>query len=274
MNLLIFTDLDGTLLDYGNHSYDAAKHGLERIRRQQIPLIFATSKTRLEIEALQAAMQIREPFIPENGAAIFFPEGYRKFNIDANFPQPSYAVIQLGETYNEIRRFVDSVKERFNMKGFGDLTVEEIELLTGLSPEEASQAKHREFEEPFLIDDEKRIDEIAQIAASRGLKITSGGRFFHLIGIQQDKGRAVGLCAQIFAQNTKGKVVTLGVGDSANDISMLKAVDIPILLPHFDGSYEDIDLVNLIKADHPGSMGWNDAIMDVLNSLEERRRPK
>jgi mannosyl-3-phosphoglycerate phosphatase len=274
MNPLVFTDLDGTLLDHACYSYDAAKTGLERIRCQQIPLIFTTSKTRLEIERLQAAMKIREPFIAENGAAIFFPDGYRKFKIDVGFRLPPYTVIKMGVTYSEIRRFFYSVKERFNLKGFGDLSVGEIELLTGLSPEQSSLAKQREFTEPFLIEDETKIGEIVALAASRGIQITSGGRFFHLIGMQQDKGRAVRQCAQIFSKNTDGGVVSIGLGDSANDISMLKSVDIPILLPHDDGTYEDIDLFNLIKADNPGSRGWNDAILEALSNLEEWRIAK
>jgi mannosyl-3-phosphoglycerate phosphatase len=269
MNLLVFTDLDGTLLGHDDYSYEAAHDGLSRIRDQHIPLIFTSSKTRVEIEALQTAMKIREPFIAENGAAIFFPDGYRNFKIDAGFRRPPYTVIELGATYSEIRRFIYSVKERFKLKGFGDLSVEEIEFLTGLAPEQAALAKQREFTEPFLLEDPRTVDDLVPIAASRGFEITSGGRFFHLVGIRQDKGRAVQQCAQIFARNTENGVVTIGLGDSANDISMLESVDVPILLPHSDGSYEDIDLVNLIKADHPGSIGWNDAILDVLGRLKK-----
>jgi mannosyl-3-phosphoglycerate phosphatase len=274
MNLVVFTDLDGTLLGHDDYSYEAARDGIERIRHQQIPLIFTSSKTRLEIEALQAAMQIREPFIAENGAAIFFPDDYRKFKMDAGFRRPPYTVIQLGTTYSEIRRFVYSVRERFNLKGFGDLSVKEIGRLTGLSLEQAALAKQREFSEPFLIEDETKIAEIVLVAASRGFEITAGGRFFNLFGIRQNKGRAIQQCAKIFARNTEGGVVSLGLGDSANDISMLRSVDIPILLPHVDGAYEDIDLFNLIKADHPGSRGWNDAILNVLRNLDEWRIAK
>ena len=274
MNPLIFSDLDGILLDHGDYSYDAAERALERIRRQQIPLIFTTSKTRLEIERLQAAMEIREPFIAENGAAIFFPDGYRSFKIDAGFRRAPYTVIQLGTTYSQIRRFVSSVKDRFNVKGFGDLSVEEIEHLTGLSPGQASLAKRREFTEPFLIADETKIGELAALASSRGIKITSAGRFFQFMGMQQDKGRAVRQCAQIFVKNTDGGVVTIGLGGKASDILLLKSVDIPILLPRFDGSYEDIDLFNLVRANQHGSRGWNDSIMNALNSLEEWRMAK
>jgi mannosyl-3-phosphoglycerate phosphatase len=274
MNVLVFTDLDGTLLDPDSYSFDGAQTALDVLGRQQIPLIFTTSKTRSEIERLQAAMQIREPFIAENGAAVYFPDGYRNFKISAGFRYPPYTIIQIGMTYSEIRRFIYSLKERYAIKGFGDLSVGEIEALTGLSPEESSLAKLREFTEPFLIEDEKKISEIAALAASRGIKITSGGRFFHFIGMLQDKGRAVRQCGQVFAENIHDEMVTIGLGDSANDISLLKNVDIPILLPHPDGSYEDVHLFNLKKASSPGSRGWNDAMLDTLSHLEQWRIPQ
>ena len=267
MNLLVFTDLDGTLLDQGDYSYEAAMAGLERIRRQQIPMIFTTSKTRLEIERLQAEMRIREPFIPENGAAVFFPEGYRNFEIRDGARRPPYAVVQLGAAYREVRRFFCSVKEGFGLKGFGDLTVEEIARLTGLPLRSAAMAKMREFTEPFLMEEEARLGELSAAAASQGLTITAGGRFLHLIGIAQDKGRAVRLCTRIFEKNIAGGIVTVGLGDSANDLPMLESVDIPVLIPHDDGSYEALELPKLIKAGLPGSRGWNEAVLDLLDRL-------
>lgn len=273
MNLLIFTDLDGTLLDHDSYSFDAAQAALELLRLHQASLIFTTSKTRFEIERLQSAVKICEPFISENGAAIFFPDGYRNFRMNIGFRSPPYTVIHTGGvTYSEIRRFVYAVKKRFKLKGFGDLSIKEIVLYTGLTQEQAAMAKMREFTESFLVDEESKLDELAVIAASQGFKITVGGRFSHLIGIRQDKDRAVRLCAEIFDQNTDGGIVTVGLGDSANDIPMLKSVDIPILLPRDDGTYEDIDFPKIIRADRPGSRGWNHAILNVFNSLKEREQ--
>ena len=269
MNLLVFTDLDGTLLDHRDYSYEAARAGLDRIRRRQIPIVFTTSKTRPEIERLQAEMQIQEPFIPENGAAVFFPAGYRDFRIADGVQRPPYTVVQLGASYGEIRGFFISVRERFGLTGFGDLSAEEIARLTGLPTEQAAMAKQREFTEPFRVDNDARVDELAAVAAAHGFKITAGGRFFHLIGIGQDKGRAVRRCTKVFKKNAESGIVTVGLGDSANDLPMLESVDIPVLIPHDDGRHEAIDLSNLIKAEHPGSRGWNEAILQVLDRLAE-----
>ena len=112
MNILVFSDLDGTLLDHGDYSFEAAKPALKKIREHQIPLILTSSKTRHEIELLQRAMGIHDPFIAENGAAIFFPYRYRNYKIDAGTHHGHYTVIQLGTGYGMIRCFFAELKKR------------------------------------------------------------------------------------------------------------------------------------------------------------------
>lgn len=52
MYLLIFTDLDGSRLDHTDYSYEGALPALDRIARVGWPLVFVTSKTRVEVEPL------------------------------------------------------------------------------------------------------------------------------------------------------------------------------------------------------------------------------
>jgi mannosyl-3-phosphoglycerate phosphatase len=270
-NFAVFTDLDGSLLDHDTYSFENARPALERIRAQRIPLVFASSKTRPEIERLQAEMGIREPFIVENGAAVFFPDGYRRWRVDGGIRQPPYTVIRLGATYAEIRRFVQALRPRFNIRGFGDLSPSDIQRLANLSPRQAALAQQREFSEPFLMDDDHDVPDLQALAARNGFKITRGGRFYHLMGAGQDKGIAVRRAAAVILRNIGQPLLTIGLGDSANDKAMLQNVDIPILIPHPDGSYEDIELTGLRRARHPGSRGWNDMLLDVLGDLAGRR---
>ena len=267
MKLLVFTDLDDSLLDHETYSFRESKQALEVIRERQIPLIFATSKTRTEVELLQAEMGISEPFIVENGAAVYVPNGYMGFSINNGIQQYGYTLIRLGTEYAEIRKFVESVKGRFKIRGFGDMHPEEIASLTGLSAEQAIFAKKREFTEPFVMENMSILLKLEDTAKARGLKITRGGRFFHLIGEGQDKGKAIEIATGIFAENMKDKIISIGIGDSANDFSMLECVDIPVLIPHPDGRFENFDIKNLLRAGQPGSKGWNQAVVDILNRM-------
>ena len=72
---VVFSDLDGTLLDE-NYSFEVAQPVIARLKALNVPIVLCSSKTRLEIEYFRTKMGINDPFISENGAAIFVPSGY------------------------------------------------------------------------------------------------------------------------------------------------------------------------------------------------------
>lgn len=268
MHFVIFTDLDGSLLDHFDYSFKGARKALEKIKERGIPLIFTTSKTRPEVKILQREMGLEEPFIVENGAAIIFPSGYRRWVLPGGASTHPNGLIQLGKPYTEIRSFVKRMASRFNIIGFGDLTIQEIANMTGLPFDKAGLAKDREFTEPFFIRETEDLKDLEYFASKENLKIARGGRFYHLMGINQDKGEAVKIVKQIVRQNMEGEVCFAGIGDSANDIQMLQHVDIPVLIPKVNGSFEKIDLPGLIRGGSPGSKGWNDTVESILDEFE------
>ncbi len=241
---IIFTDLDGTLLNHDDYSFDEARQMLDFIKEKQIPLVFTTSKTKEECETLQKEIGIKAPFIVENGACIFGLEG---------------GEIQLGLHYHDIRVFMDKVKDIFAIKAFCDMSVEAVMEHTGFDYALATMAKRRDFSEPFLIYDERRLSELEKLAEKEGMKILKGGRFYHLVGIHQDKGKAVKRVLDIYHDSH-----SIGLGDNYNDVDMLRVVDTPILIPHHQGKYIDVEIENLIKAPYMGSRGWNETLKKVL----------
>jgi mannosyl-3-phosphoglycerate phosphatase len=270
VKILIFTDLDGTLLNHSDYAYEDAKPALKRIKTLNIPLIIVTSKTKREVEILQEELDSREPFIVENGGGIFFPSGYGGLEMGDCIEKEGYCVIGLGKPYTEIRRFFKRARKEFGITGFGDMTVEDIAKLTALPTEKARFAKQRDFTEPFLLErGDRRIGELEALAATEGMKITRGGRFYHLIGVDQDKGKAVQIATDIFRKNWNENIAAIGLGDSQNDIPLLEHVDIPCLIPKTNGQYEEVSLANLQRARYPGSKGWNEIVNVLLDRLTE-----
>jgi len=262
--MAVFTDLDGTLLDHEDYSFAAARPALERLRQRGIPLIFTTSKTRREIESLRDLLGFHDPFISENGGGVFFPASYAPW-VPEGIILPSHVFVRLGKPYGEIRRFTKTLDPSYGVRGFGDMEATEISRLTDLSPDEARRAAAREFTEPFLLEREEALPEIEARAALEGLQVTRGGRFHHLIGASQDKGKAVRLVTEILERKFGKRPLTVGLGDSPNDFPMLESVDIPVLIPHPDGQYEPFSGPGVIRAPHPGSRGWNAAMEKILD---------
>lgn len=270
--IVIFSDLDGTMLDQDSYSFQGALPALARIKRCQVPLILTTSKTRIEVVDVQAELGICEPFIVENGAAVFFPAVYRGFRMEHALKMPPYCAMVLGRPYGEIRRFFEVLKERFPVQGFGDLSAKDVARLADLPLRKAQWAKRREFTEPFVLGDMNCLDEIEERAEQEGMKITTGGRFHHLIGADQDKGLAVVRTREVFATNCPEGIVSVALGDSPNDLPMFRNVDIPILIPQRGGHFTDMEVPRLRKANSPGSRGWNEAVEEVLDELQENTR--
>lgn len=262
---IIITDLDGTLLHSKTYSFSAALPALALIRERGIPLILCSSKTRAEMEVIRRQLNNGHPFISENGGGIFIPQGYFSAPVDEAEAINGYQLITLGMPYADIRYHFVRLREQFQAKvrGFADMTVEEIAALTGLSCDDAILAKQRDFDEPFIF--EGAIDErfLREIEAS-GLRWTQG-RIYHIMG-NHDKGRAVNLLTSLYRQQY-GATVNIGLGDSLNDLPLLQAVDFPVLVRHEDGNFDlRINLPDLLKTKGIGPLGWNEAVLQLLTT--------
>lgn len=268
--LIIFTDLDGTLLDYHTYSYTAALPSLELIKEKNIPLVLCSSKTRAEIEQWREKLNNSHPFISENGGGIFIPHAYFPADdLQSVWPRvelvDEYAVLVLGTPYTILRETLEELrKDGFEVKGFGDMDVTEIAQITELSPEDAELAKRREFDEPFVFAGERaKFKALAAAIQEKGLRCIAGGRLFHLTG-DNDKGKAVEILTQLYRKKF-GEITTVALGDSPNDFHMLEHVDHPILVRNHRGEHDPrLTLPNLIKADGIGPEGWAQAVTHFI----------
>jgi mannosyl-3-phosphoglycerate phosphatase len=268
VRLLVFTDLDGTLLDHKTYRFDAAGPALEVLEEKSIPLILCTSKTRAEVEKLRLKLGQVHPFIPENGAAVFIPRGYFTFSFNHDRRDGRYLIIEFGTPYSELRTGLEKMKRLFPgiIKGFGDLTVEEVAGVCGFSLAEARLAKKRGYDEPFILKDKTLEPQIEKAARALGLHLTRGSRFYHLLGAN-DKGKAVGRLADIYRQSGD-KFISIGLGDSLNDLPLFEAVDHPILVQKPDGSYDPaVKLPRLSFAPAPGPDGFRISIFRLIDQL-------
>lgn len=270
--LIVFTDLDGTLLDADSYSWEAAKEALDKLRESGVPLILASSKTRMEIEPLRSELKNRHPFIVENGGAVFVPKGYFNFPLERSVLRGDYEVLELGIPYAALRMALKDIERESGilLRGFGDMSEKEIAERTGLSMAAAALARQREYDEPLVLDaSPKHIQQLDESIQARGLCLVRAGRFYHLSGAT-DKGVACRYLSEAYkctAALAGDRVVTVGVGDSYNDVPLLANVDRPILVQKPDGSYDLRAAIPGLKfAPDPGPIGWNRAVMEILGS--------
>lgn len=273
---VVFTDLDGTLLDHHDYSWSAARPALERLRRLGIPLVLASSKTRAEMVALRAELGLGDPFVVENGAAVYVPRGYFEPGGDGGASQDdgnqddssrgeTLEVEILGQGRSEMLDTLHRLRRELGLRfeGFADFGVEGIVRHTDLAPEAARAASERDGTEPILWLDDASPDVLADALRPHGLQLVRGGRFFHVMG-PVDKGRAVRTLLTRW-RRLHPDIRAIALGDSDNDIEMLRAVDFPVVIPRAQGAPLDPGpLPNLLRPAAPGPVGWGQAIERLL----------
>ena len=207
---LVITDLDGTLLDHDTYSFEDARPAIETLRQRRIPLVLCTSKTLAEVEVWRRRLGNQDPFIAENGGAVFIPSGRFPLRIASALTVGEYEVLQLGSPYSTLVEALHEAARESGCRvlGFSDMTAQEVAEACGMSVETAALAKRREYDEPFLIQDADRSDSLVAAIEKRGFHWTRGGRFHHIIG-ESDKAKAVELLVGLYRKPDPG-LVTIG----------------------------------------------------------------
>lgn len=279
--LLIFSDLDGTLLDHNNYSYDAAKPALLQLFRYNIPLILNTSKTFIETADIASQMGGFHPFVVENGAAIAIPENYfsnlpEYDEVIENCRTDRYFIKRFGNSYNTICHTLSQLREQypFEFRGFKDMSAQEVSNITGLSLEQAQKARKRLASEP-IIWNKGNINQFEEKLRQHNLTLIQGGRFWH-IKSDSDKAAAMHWITKLYHQQSpQQRFIQVALGDSPNDQTMLDQADIAIAVRSHDGQHR-LNLgkqrPNRIYTQHVGPAGWQASLLRVIDHYVPKER--
>ncbi|WP_137701759.1 HAD-IIB family hydrolase [Marimonas lutisalis] len=255
--ILVFSDLDGTLLDHHTYSWAPANGVLARMRKQGIGLILATSKTASEVAPIRSDIGFSDwPAIVENGGGILEPQTSEK---------------QSQTQYFAIRKLLRNLPNGF--VGFGDMSAQHVAEITGLTLEAAARAKERAFSEPGVwTGTPEDLETFTQAAEIAGLELRHGGRFLS-VSFGATKAEQMDLLIKRFKPK-----VTIALGDAPNDIEMLQKADFGVIvannatpeLPPMPGETTG----RTTRTHLEGPEGWAVAVSDLLDKhapIEETR---
>lgn len=274
---IVFTDLDGSLLDHHDYDYSAALPAINQLTQCKVPWVLTTSKTAAEVIELRAELENTYPFIVENGAGIFWPSGSLDAQILYNSQALQKPVIQKWTQdfhymslspvlMPEILQLAQTYKQQMNLSfvGFSEMSAKQVADCTGLTFEKAIKAKQREFSEPLLwLDSEENLIKLADAMALHGLQLIKGGRFVHLMG-QSNKGLALKVLADYYHQAWQEPVETMALGDGNNDIPLLEASDYPVIIRSPVNQAPMVKHNKVFITQENGPVGWNRAVLDWL----------
>jgi len=266
--LIVFTDLDGTLLDHESYKWIDAAAAIKQLQQHDYPLIFNSSKTYFEIRSLCEEMNNYNPIISENGSVV-------AVNIGCFEQQPTelecYRLHYFGMPYFRVIEILQQLRRQhgFAFSGFHDMSHETIMENTGLTLHKAKAAARREATEPLLWQDsEQRLQAFIAELEKQQLILTRGGRFYHVMS-PVDKGRAIQWLLKCYQdREPETQWLSMGLGDSDNDIRMLESVDYPVLVKNPSIRQPDVSHIENIQITAlPGPAGWNQAVLDVIANM-------
>lgn len=257
---VVFSDLDGTLLDHYSYSFEESQPGIDILKRKNIPLVLVSSKTVEEMKLLHTRLKLSTPLVAENGAVFAFPKGDGKWDVEI-----------LGKSTGELKGLLPILIHQIgrDVKCLPDMTPEDVMMYTGLDNENALIARNRKGSLPFICDDELNSNSVNLVTVNAalekyGIAVTKGGRFYHLMDQSVSKGRAVLRMSEYFASLNGDKPAIVAIGDSQNDSSMIESAQYGYYVRKPNGLVEKSSSPNVDYSENIGPKGFTEIIKKIF----------
>jgi len=267
----IFTDLDGTLIDFNDYSSDLARPYVQRLIKLGYLVVFCSSKTFGEQRVLQQELGIEMPCIVENGSAIVAPAGFWDESLAPVRIVDGWQRVELGKPAAEIRIRLNRVESKFgeSLRGFSTLMTEDVASITGLDIGSARRAQEREYSETLSANLPKDVwQSLDSSFEYEGLKALPGGRFRTVIDSSADKGAAIRTFGELWKLQSNQTLVSFGLGDSENDQELLENVDWPHLVKRPNGSWAGIAGRRIERVNGVGPKGWVQVAQQLIGETQ------
>ncbi|MGY5368382.1 mannosyl-3-phosphoglycerate phosphatase-related protein [Enterobacter oligotrophicus] len=258
--LLIFTDLDGTLLDIHTYDWQPAASWLERLQDEQIPVILCSSKTAAEMHEIQQDLGLEGlPFIAENGAVI-----------QPDIRWENVSRLLRGIPHPDIRRVIEQVRARegYKFTTFDDVDVQIISDWTGLNRARSTLARKHEASVTLIWrDSDRQLACFEDSLEQAGLKLVQGARFWHVLDARCGKDIAIEWMVERYRQYEDREPTTLGLGDGPNDAPLLDCVDFAVVVKGINRlgiTLQDNNPERVYHTQLPGPAGWSEGLDHFL----------
>jgi mannosyl-3-phosphoglycerate phosphatase len=243
----LFSDVDGTLLDANDRLAITAAH-VARIAGD-VELILASSRTLVELGAIQRRLGFSAPLIAENGAVVAFPPRWRGSESTRRH------VTVLGRPATELRPLVRQAAREASV----ELT-DQRDLTS-----DRGRALRRTHSICVLNWLGPGADRFLGALERRGLEATRSGEWI-TITRGADKGSAVRAVLDQARRQRRPFATTVAIGNAANDVALLAAASVRFSIRNprrgHDPGLRALSGVTLLSSS--GRRAWREALAFIL----------
>jgi mannosyl-3-phosphoglycerate phosphatase len=247
----VLTDLDGTLLEPDGSLCEEGAEALRLLGERGVAVLPVTSKTAAEVVVLLERFGLGGPAGFENGAGVIDRHG----GIVTN--EQAVTVQRLRVIAERLRRSTGAP-----LRTLEELSECDLAGMTGMAGDDLARARQRQATLPLVVD--RAWDVRLRAAAPAEVRLVRGNRFLHLQG-QHGKADVV---ARLL-EETDGEGLVVGFGDAPNDLDLLRAADVAVIVPSEAGAHQALReaLPDALIAPAPHGRGWARTVRQLLAEI-------
>ena len=271
---LIFTDLDGTLLNHDNYSFGNNKKLISTIINNKNEIIFNTSKTFSECKKLLKELKLSNmPFSTENGAVLYFPKiRFNKIKNSSSFEK--YWKVRIAKLSSKVwHQFLKQKQKKYNFLIAQDLSPKILKKYTNLN--NTNMMLDREASQIILWEDNLTKFKLFKndLKSEKEGVLIKGSRFIQISSIC-NKRIAKKLISHAYDIQFRDKysINTIALGDSKNDIDMLNSCKYSCLIKNSTGTHVKLrpNKKNVFKSSKLAPDGWGEVLYKLNKTLETK----
>lgn len=265
---LIFTDLDGTFLSNDDFSFGDNIKLTKKLISLGHFVIVNSSKTFAEIHDLLSRNDLLLPIICETGGGIYLPK--EGLNVIDQAAYDNYTKLFEAPRISEIQEQLTKILSEFenDFDFFDDLEEKNQQKLSNLRGDGLILASKRVFTKLIVWrNNQERLMKLTKKLKNNNLNLVKGARFCHLCS-NFTKGKSMNYLVSYYRKlYSQQSFNTIALGDSSNDIDMLKQADLSCIVNSMGNKTicdEEI-FSKSIKSTSPAPNGWKECIREIIN---------
>ena len=266
--ILIFTDLDETLLKQNKYYYNILNRHIKKLLSYGCVIIPVTSKTYLEVIDIVKQIKLNLPFSIENGAAYYHPIKNTKNYIYKKKLNP-YAVNK-----TTIRKILNkNIFKSYlkNIKFIENLSSLEQKKITKLNSKQLQNFNSRQYTISVLLNGNKCFQRQFEASLLKyNLKITFGGKLNNISGLHS-KLNSLNFYTNLYKKKLRTlKLITISLGDNQNDVEILNYSNYAGIIKNNTNMIINLNKKNnIFRSFTCAPHGWVEVLKKIIIKMEK-----